>query len=109
MGDYESRVTELWNIFEDIVGPYSKWPRNIQRLICSTHLRNCGRFQLLLFAHVNGLDPLLMIAWFRIRHMLKDTAAWLHCIYTVNMLDKGGYQQYHAYNVCWEREEYANG
>jgi len=64
---------------------------------------------MMVFAYVNGLNPLIIMEWCEHRRLLRDVAAQRHMVYVANLLEKGLYNRYFSYNVTCARYEYADG
>lgn len=105
----DAKSAEIWEVIVDIIGPENHWPARFVHLFFKDHLINKDRFQMMLFAYVNGLNPLIILDWCDHRRILRDVAARRHMVYVANQLEKELYNRYYSYNVSCARYEYADG
>ena len=71
--NYNRSVWEKWNTVCDILGPPQRWPHSIRRLFWAKALSYNQRFRLVIFCFNNGLEPQIILDWFSLRKMVRDT------------------------------------
>lgn len=102
-------IADLWAHIKDILTPVDMWPKGM-RLLFWKEPRYQDRLTLMCFAWVNGLDPELLIEWFRITGKLykKDREQHFRSILKVLKTEPLKYKWW-AYCLHSRRREFMDG
>ena len=106
-----TQVYQLWQDILDIVGPVSRWPTEIRRFFWTRNWGYDERFQVAVFAYVNGLNPVIVCHWARLMGSISNGKGWRHLTNLFIMFEEGVHyrQEYWAVNVHNNRQEYLDG
>ena len=100
----------LWRDILDLVGPATKWPRNIRRFFWSRHLKYWPRLQVAAFVWVNGLNPEVFFDWCFLRNIFQNgSEQHRHFQQLFRYFDEGRNYSLWAWNVSQNRYEFLDG
>lgn len=109
-----SQQTELFLEIQDVIGPVSLWPRQVQQWflsgIPSGYGTSCKRRPLFIaFFWINGLNPEVLYDWCRLTPTNHPSHAVAHYRWLFDAFNRGQLQYLYSWNVCQGRYEYLNG
>lgn len=67
-GDNDVELESLEELIFELIGPFNVWPSTIATIFKNRTLTHKSRFTLSVFLLNNGLDPDLLIEWFKLKH-----------------------------------------
>ena len=96
------QIYELWSTITDIVGDADKWPKETRRLFWTRNLTNPQRFNVALFAFINGLNPEVFLQWADLKRLVHDQSGRNHFVYLFDKWeqDPRGCTQYKQWSVA---------
>ena len=100
--EHDPKMRDAWLKLEklnDTSGHFITWPASQRTRLLSKHMSYTDRFQLTLFALVNGVVPVLYAEYLIARGSLKDMAARNHVAGLIDAHMRNGLAKYTAWHV----------
>lgn len=105
-------VHDLLLAVVDYMGPlHGYWPEEYIDMFFSSHLNYVQRFRLCCFWLHNAGPPYMLVAWLRMRNMLRDASAWMHVGSLLHSYkhDARFTQRYYTYDLTHRRLMHLDG
>ena len=105
-----SKVYNLWKDIQDIIGPATLWPFKIRKNFWNNKITHFDRIILCDFSYINGLNPLVLLQWFRLISVTSiGDDRERHIIYIFKSLEEGIYKGLYSWNIYNGRYETIDG
>ena len=109
MPNRNRQIYNLWTDIQDVIGPASRWPKNIRRFFWTKNLKNAIRARVCAFVYINGLNPVKFLEWADLMGLFRDNEAYNHAVYLFQKFRRGHYNYLWAYCMVSGRFEHIDG
>ena len=105
-----SKDYHLWKDIQDIIGPATLWPFQIRKNFWNNKIAHFNQITLCAFSYINGLNPLVLLQWFRLISVTSiGDDRERHIIYLFKSFAEGKYKGLYSWNIYNGRYETIDG